>query len=187
MEEWEGREQGEAAPSRQYVRCLFCSTGNEEAVVAAIHRKGWGQAIFPQRAYNRWRHGEWLEQLVPLLPGYVFVYSQEEKAPYRQWLELRHVIRVLRYPEGEEWLRGWDLEFAQWLWKLNGKVGVMKALQVGDEIQIVDGVFKSLNGVVARMDRRRKTIQVRLNTQGFIRQIWLTYQVVEKLEAGAGA
>ena len=63
----------------------------------------------------------------------------------------------------------------------------MKALQVGDEIQIVDGVFKSLNGVVARMDRRRKTIQVRLNTQGFIRQIWLTYQVVEKLEAGAGA
>ena len=169
------------------VRCLFCVTGKEEAVARAVQEKEWGRAIFPQRTSRMRKNKVWAEQLKPLLPGYVFVYSGAEQVEMVDFLALSYVIRVLSYGKGQEALTGRDLEFAQWLWKLNGKVGVMKALQVGDEIQIVDGVFKSLNGVVARMDRRRKTIQVRLNTQGFIRQIWLTYQVVEKLEAGAGA
>ena len=178
----EGEEKREAAPGYRYARCLFCNTGKEEAVVESIHKKGWGRAIFPQRARTRWTRGQCEERLEPLLPGYVFVYSDQEEIPYGQWLGLRHVIRVLHYPEGGETLRGGDLEFARWLWKLQGKVGAMKAIQVGDRIEIADGVFRSLNGVVTRMDRRRKTIRVRLNTEGFIRQIWLSYQVVEKLE-----
>lgn len=167
------------------VRCLFCHTGQEEAVVKAVHENGWGRAIFPKRVKTVRKGREWQETFTPLLPGYVFVYSDQKTVRYDKLLELRHVIRVLVYGEaGQDVLMGRDLEFADWLWRLNGQIGVMKALQIGDRIEIVDGVFKQLNGTVVQMDRRRRTIRVELNTEGAIRNIWLAYDIVEKLDAG---
>ena len=59
----------------------------------------------------------------------------------------------------------------------------MKALQIGDWIEITDGVFKQLHGTIVRMDRRRRTFLVSLNGEGAIKQIWLTYEVIEKRES----
>lgn len=39
----------------------------------------------------------------------------------------------------------------------------MKALQIGDWIEITDGVFKELHGTIVKMDRRRKTFLVSLD------------------------
>ena len=50
-----------------------------------------------------------------------------------------HVIRVLAYGDGSDVLTGSDLEFIDWLWRLNGRIGVMHARQVGDSIEITDG------------------------------------------------
>ena len=164
------------------VRCLFCNTGREESVVQAIRANGWGRAIFPQRVRTI-RHGREKndEVLTPLLPGYVFVYSDQVVARRDELLSLQHVIRVLTYvADGQDKLVGRDLEFADWLWRLDGRIGIMKALQVGDRIEIVDGVFKQLHGTITRMDKRQKTICVSLETEGSPKQIWLAYEIVEK-------
>ena len=58
----------------------------------------------------------------------------------------------------------------------------LKAVQAGDRIRIVDGVFSQLQGTILRMDRRRRTVHVALDTHGAIRQIWLAYEIVEKLD-----
>ena len=55
----------------------------------------------------------------------------------------------------------------------------MKALQIGDWIEIADGVFKALHGTIEQMDRRRKTFLVSLDGAGAVRQIWLAYEVME--------
>lgn len=166
------------------VRCLFCSTGREETVVKAVHENGWGRAIFPRRVKTIRKGREWVETFTPLLPGYVFVYSDREVARRDEFLNLRHVIRILAYGDAaEDVLVGRDREFADWLWRLDGQIGAMKALQIGDRIEIVDGVFKQLRGSIAQMDRRRRTIRVELDTEGAIRHIWLAYDIVEKLEA----
>ena len=44
------------------------------------------------------------------------------------------------------------------------------------------GVFRQLHGTIARMDRRRKTVRVELDTQGAIRYIWLSYEVVDRAD-----
>lgn len=167
------------------VRCLFCATGKEEAVVRAIHDRGLGRAIFPKRVKSIRQGHSWIDTMVPLLPGYVFVYGDQISASQRAELhEVHHVIRPLCYGSSDQdILVGRDLEFADWLWNLDGRVGAMKALQVGDKIEITDGVFKQLHGRITRMDRRRKTIHVELDTQGALRSIWLTYDIVEKLES----
>ena len=55
----------------------------------------------------------------------------------------------------------------------------MKAVQIGDRIEIVDGVFKQLHGTVTKMDRRRRTARIALETEGTPKQIWLAYEVVD--------
>ena len=130
----------------KYVRCLFCTTGKEEAVARGIEASGHGRALFPQRDKRFLVGRAWVERPVALLPGYVFVYSDEERAVYRSFGAAQHIIRVLAYGGGDDRLTGRDREFADWLWRLQGRVGVLKALEVGDRIEIVDGAFKQLAG-----------------------------------------
>ena len=162
------------------VRCLFCNTGKERQVVRLITEKGWGRAIFPQRIKKVLKNGVWTETVCPLMPVYVFVYSDEEEEPFAEFSRLNHVIRVLTYGDGSDVLTGRDLEFAAWIWGLNGRIAVMKAAQIGDRIEIIDGVFKQLHGTITRMDRRRKTIRVSVEMEGTPKQIWLAYEIVEK-------
>lgn len=167
-----------------HVQCLFCETGKEKRVVEAIHEKRWGRALFAQRVKTVWREQRWVEEVAPLLPGYVFVYLDQEDGVYRDALNIPYVIRVLTYGEGQDKLTGRDLEFANWLWRVDGQIGVMKAIQEGDRVEITDGVFKELHGTIIRMNRRRKKICVSLDTQGIPMQIWLSYELCEKSEEG---
>ena len=174
-----------------FARCLFCTTGKEELVARAIKESGHGRALFPQRM-KRFRRGDaWTERLTALLPGYVFVYSDEEQAVFSDFPGAQYIIRVLTYGDGGDALIGRDREFADWLWRLHGRVGVMQALQVGERVEIIDGVFKQLRGTITRMDKRRKTVRVQLDTQGAISHIWLSYEIIDRVQAerlpGAGA
>ena len=164
----------------RHVRCLFCNTSKETQVVHSIQENGWGRAIFPQRIKTVMKGGSWINIADPLLPGYVFVYSNEAEDQHAEYQSLESVIRVLTYGDRPETLKGRDLEFAGWLWDMQGKIGVMEAVQVNDRIEIIDGVFKKLHGTITKMDRRRRTIRVSLETEGAPKQIWLAYDVVEK-------
>lgn len=162
------------------VRCLFCNTGKEEQIVRLIQIKGWGKALFPQRIKTMFKNGAWTEVVFPLMPGYLFVYSEGEADRFAGFRSLNHVIRVLTYGDGSDTLMGRDLEFADWLWSLNGRIEVMQAVQIGDRIEIVDEVFKRLHGTITKMDRRRRTVRVSLETEGTPKQIWLAYEIIEK-------
>lgn len=168
----------------EHVRCLFCETGKEGSVVNAIRAKRWGRALFAQSVKMVWRQRDWMETHSPLMPGYVFVYADEEEESGARYAELEHVIHVLKYHDGAETLVGHDLEFADWLWRIGGKVGVMKALQEGERVEIIDGAFKELRGTIVRMNRRRKEMCVSIEMQGNPIQIWLSYELVEKAEEG---
>lgn len=165
------------------VRCLFCRTGKEEVVVRAIQEKGLGRAIFPQRMKTLLREHKWVKTLTPLLPGYVFLYSDRDAFDYADVHRLQYVLRVLRYDGKKDTLTDSDMAFADWIWRLNGQVDVLKAIQVGDHVEIVDGVFKQLKGVVTRMDRRRKTVRVELDSTGAVKYIWLAYEIVDRVGA----
>lgn len=130
--------------------------------------------------------GVWTETVAPLMPGYVFVYSNDETDRYEELHSLPNVIRVLTYGDGSNVLKGRDLEFADWLWRLKGHIEVMKAAQVGDRVEIIDGVFKQLHGTIIRMDRRRKTVCVLLDTEGTPKHLWLAYEIVERRTEDGG-
>lgn len=165
------------------VFCLFCQTGHEAAVAELVNVSGWGEAIFPRRMKTVLVNDRWEEKPVAMLPGYVFVYTRQEVPDYTHVRNLSKAIRILTYDDtGSNALRGSDLTLAEKVWQQGGIIAPLEAIQEGDRVEITDGLLKDLCGTVVRMDRRRKTVQVKLEGTGSIRLLWLTYKLVEKAE-----
>ena len=164
-----------------YVHCLFCETGKERQVVDIVHERQLGRAIFAERVKVMWKNRQQSEEIIPLLPGYVFVYVSLEDSLSDDYKRIPHVIRILSYENGADRLQGGDLEFANWLWRQGGRINVMKAVQVGDRIEVIDDVFKGLHGRITRMNRSRNNICVTLDTQNTPVKIYLSYRVTEKI------
>lgn len=164
----------------QYVRCLFCTEGKEQAVADAIWASGHGWALFPQRLKAVLSGGVWSLVPFPLLPGYVFVYSNEERAAYYGFSGVRYILRTLTYADTrQDVLIGRDREFADWLWEWNGCVGALKVLKIGDRVEIADDAFRKLGGRITRIDRRRKAVCITFEPMSLFREIWLAYEWIE--------
>ncbi len=58
----------------------------------------------------------------------------------------------------------------------------MDAVQIGDRIEINDTERKHLHGRVVRMDRRRRTVMLAMDGAGIINNVWLSYQVVQRID-----
>ena len=172
-----GRVSTQPMAEYEQVRCIFCTTGYERQLAQAIERERKGKAIFPTRIKRvRIARGLWHEERVPLMPGYVFVYS-DQNLSYRQVASLPHVIRVLRYKdEPEGWLRGSDRAFADQLWACGGVIKVLRAVREGSRVTIIDGVFKALNGRVMAMDKRKQAAKIELEVAGNISHVWLSFE-----------
>lgn len=167
--------------SNRHVRCLFCETGTETNVARVIHDSGWGDAIFAQRVRFLKKGKEWKQVNAPLLPGYVFMYTDQQDNLAIDWRRLPHLIRVLRYEDGNELLLGRDLEFADWLWCMNGQIGVVKTVQVGDHVEIVEGMFKELSGRVLHVNQRQRKVFVLLDTPSISIHTWLAFEQIDQI------
>ncbi len=166
------------------VLCLFCLSGREEEAVANINRQGFGKALFPQKTKCYRGKNEWLNEKVPIIPGYVFVYLKEDEAEHvRLFKEIPQVIRILHYGDEKAWrLNESDLAFADWVWNQKGTINTIDAVQIGDRIEIFDTELKHLRGRVARMDRRKRTVILEMDGAGIINNVWLPYQVIRKID-----
>lgn len=166
------------------VACLFCLSGQEQEAVARINQRGCGKALFPQKTKRYRGKNEWLNEVTPILPNYVFVYLKEAEAKHIISLkELPQVIRILHYGDEEAWrLNESDLAFAEWVWNQNGTISTIDAVQIGDRIEIVDTELKHLRGRVSRMDRRKGTVMLEMDSAGIINNVWLPYQVIQKID-----
>lgn len=163
----------------KHVRCLFCETGREMRVVEQIEHHGYGHAIFPRRVKRIFRGGQWLEECKPLLPSYVFVFTNEN-TPAHELYRLPHVLRMLRYDhEPDGYLHGNDRELADVLLQKDGMIGVLEAVKEGSWISITDGLLKQMNGRVLQMDRRKQMAKIQLEVAGNVNQVWLSFECIE--------
>lgn len=162
----------------QYVRCLMVETGEEQSVVRLLDVLGLGRGIFPQRVRVRKIRGVWRKDRIRLLPGYVFVFSDGE-IPLRRYLGMNHVLKVLRYDrEPEGYLRGVDLDFARTVCELDGRLDILGAVDEEGFIRITDRLLGTLHGEVVSVQKRRRTVDIRVTLMGQPKIIRMNYQLL---------
>lgn len=173
--------------------CFFCKSGKEAEVVRFFNATfPEGRAVAPTRTrYRRTREAA-VEEKATLLPGYVFFQVTEAEAPSPdgrdaallalwQFSRIDSVLKLLRYADGGWRLHGSDDLFARMLFETDGNIGVSQAyFDKGNRIRIVDGFLKDYEGDITSVNRKMKTVEVRIDLQGKTVRMRLGYELVEK-------
>ncbi|MEN6470746.1 MAG: hypothetical protein ABFC62_04685 [Clostridiaceae bacterium] len=164
--------------SYPYVYCTSCDAGSESALRGDLTRQFPGAlALYPVFDREELKNGKWVVKTRPLLPGYVFLYSQTPIAPHEFYRSLR-VNRLLGYAgqaHSEYALTGEDLDFAQWILSHEGRIGVSRAMLVGDKTVIIDGPLKRYEGEILKIDRRRRSALVAVSVGEMTKSVWLSF------------
>ena len=148
--------------------------------------RGAGRAFSPQIIRKQRKKGENIEKRFDLLPGYVFIYSEERMTDYRIFYGMDGVVRrVGRRDDGYE-LEGSDLDFAMKLLEKDGIVGGMKACHIGDNVTLEDSLFSSCEGRVTEIDYRKERAKVEFVFDNAKREIWVSLDEVRHLPAPEG-
>lgn len=57
---------------------------------------------------------------------------------------------------------------------------MLKAIKLGDHVEIVDGLFKAFHGRVVQMDRRKQLARIELDILGGAKYLWLSYDCLKE-------
>ena len=76
-----------------YAYCLFCRTQRCKVIAQLMEIRGAYRAFSPQIIRKQRKQGENVKRQFDLLPGYVFVYSEEPMTDYREFFGMDGVIR----------------------------------------------------------------------------------------------
>ena len=169
-----------------YAYCLFCLTQRCKIIARLLEIRGVTRCFSPQIIRKQRKQGQNVQKSFDLLPGYVFIYSEERLTDYRLFYGMDGVIRrVGRTEKGYE-LAGPDLDFAMKLLEKDGVVGAMKACHVGDEVMLEDPLFSGCEGKVIEIDYRKERAKVSFIFDNTKRDIWVSLDGVKHLSGPEG-
>ena len=149
------------------------------------------QCFHPTRIMRKKFHGEWKEVREKLLPGYVFVTTEDAAAFFFQLKKIPLLTRLL----------GRDLEYfvrlsekeEQWLDTLlgrsrkqpaetgNNEVGLSQIdIREGNEIRIISGPLKDMEGMVRKINLHKMIAEVEVPFMNGETVIHLGVEMVER-------
>ena len=164
------------------VYCLFCQTQRAHIVASTLEARGIHRAFTPQIVKHQRVQGQNQEKQYNLLPGYVFVYDEEEPDFFRILKGVTGMIRRLGRPEDHFCLKGTDLDFAMRLYEKDGVVGKIPVFKEGETIRIADDLFKGCSGIITRMDYKKQRACVKFKFAGTDCTTWIACELIEKAQ-----
>ena len=161
-----------------HVYCLFCRTQRCKVIAMLLEIRGIMRAFSLQVVRKQRRQGKNVEVLGDLLPGYIFLYSEQELLDYSAFSGIDGVIRrVGRAEEGYE-LSGPDREFALKLYEKDGLVGAVRAFRIGDTVELQDPLFRGCEGRLTKIDYRKERARVDFVFNNLKCHTWVTCDIV---------
>lgn len=160
--------------------CLFCKSGQEKRLAVKLAER-WPEVEFiaPEKKRIRRKGDCAIEETVVLFPGYIFIKAASDLAVF-VFLNMENVYRVLMDSDKNWRLRGADRALVKRLFELGGVVGLSTAYYVGDRIRIADGFLKDYQGEILRVNRRKRTVQVRMKIDDREMLIWLGFELLDQ-------
>lgn len=163
-----------------YAYCLFCDTLRCRTIATELSRIPGCICICPQIIQYKWVQGRPTEEIHDWLPGYLFLYTEEETDLYLIRQKVSGIIRYLGEAETHFQLNGEDLRFATMLRENGGVLGKVTLAEIGDRVHVKDPVWENLHGTVVKLDRHRKRCCVSFPFDGKERNVWVGYEMVER-------
>lgn len=159
---------------------FFTLSGQEEDLAEELNGKYEDiYCLVLRRMIHKSNHGrKWNEEDV-LIKGYVFVYVPID-------FDIRYIksdnnpYKILKWKLDLGRLFGDDLEYAHWVLKQDGLIGVSKAIRVNEKVKIVDGPLSEMEGYIVRYSPRNRNCLVELNFMNRTIRTWLPFEYTDQ-------
>ena len=152
--------------------CLFCRTGRETSIANYVNQAiAEIEAVAPMRTCRKTVAGKSVEDQVQLLPGYILFRTKTDERPSKL-TNITHVLKVLEYDNRSWKLTGSDKEFAEFLFD-NDLLQPPHVTFIGGRLHFEDGFLYGHDEAVIRVNRRKKTAEVRLGIDRLA--FWIGY------------
>lgn len=165
-----------------HIYCLFCQTQKTTQIREIIEAVLPVRCISPKITQRCWKKGVEEHRIHDYLPGYLFLYAREPLTSFRDVTRFTGVIRMLGREEDDYELVGPDRTFARMLADMDGTIGIMKAVQVGDQVRLASDIYHGFTGEIIRLDRRKGRAQIRFDFDGNIQKVWVGYDLIDQPE-----
>ena len=170
--------------------CLFCETVKCDLIARSIERDFGCIAISPKQIQHTWSRGKMVDIVHDLLPGYVFVYAEQEPLDVRCAQSIQGVIRCLCTTDKRNELSGDDEIFAMMLLHKNGVIGKTKVYEEGQRIRICEGVYEGLETRILKVNRHKGRMQIDIPFANRHIRTWVEFEIVksteQKMPSGGG-
>lgn len=170
--------------------CLYCKTGSEAKLVTLLKKSMLEylnvelEVFYPVRIMNQKKRGIWSEVAQPLLPGYLFLYLDDE-VDFPTFLinQERNAYKILRYSDGTMALKDEDEKYAHWVYSYQGRFEPSTIVyEEGQLVKIIDGPLKEMVGQIVKIDKRQRRAVVQMMFAGALRNFNLSINIIENSE-----
>ena len=160
-----------------FTYCLFCETAKCRFVAHEVMSMLGCLAISPRQIQHTWQNGKMTDRPRDLLPGYLFLYSDEpmDISPCRY---IPGVLRCLKTSEHDYMLTGNDETFAMMILQMNGVIGKTPVYETDQRIRLTEGAFSGLEAVVRKVDHRAHRMQIEIPFARMLVKTWVEYEIV---------
>ncbi|MBQ6961931.1 MAG: hypothetical protein IJQ33_05005 [Clostridia bacterium] len=165
-----------------YTYCLFCETGKCDYVARALMQKISCRAIYPKQVQHTWAKGKMVDIVHDLLPGYVFLYVEDNPLDIALLRNVQGVIRCLSSQDRQFELTGSDEQFALMLLEKDGVIGKTKVYEEGQMIRICQGAFEGMETKILKVNRRNMRMQIEIPFASQKIKTWVEYEIVKAVD-----
>lgn len=125
--------------------------------------------------------GSWHKEQKLLFPGYVFLISEDSKQLYQRLKQVIGLTKLLK--TGDQIISLTDAEI-QFLLKFGGKEQLVKmstGFMEKDQITILDGPLKGMEGYIKKIDRHRREASLTLSMFGRLLDVKVGLEIIAKM------
>lgn len=165
-----------------YTYCLFCETAKCQNIARSLMNKLPCRAFSPKQVQHTWSKGQMVDIVHDLLPGYVFVYLEDQKLDIASLHSVQGILRCLCSQDRQYELAGADEQFALMLLQKDGVIGKTKVYEEGQMIRICQGAFEGVETKILKVNRRNMRMQIEIPFAGRPVKTWVEYEVVKSVD-----
>ena len=176
---------------------IYVSSGNESNAQGLIHKmissELYSDCFYPVRLMKKKLRGKWTIIHERLIPGYIFIESENASELYKELRGIPMFLRMLGKEESDDDIDIYPLSDNEvsWLNKLSGrddrtskKEHVVELSQVGfdenDEIVIISGPLLGMKGQIKKINLHKRIAEVEVDFMNQKIVVHVGIEIIEK-------
>ena len=106
--------------------------------------------------------GEWIKDLNPFFPGYIFVKLDEDGAANFDWRlrKEKHPLKLMGVDGNITPISDKEEEYLMWLGGENHIIRYSEGFRVDDMVEIISGSFKGWKGEIRKLNRHKRRARI---------------------------